>query len=156
MGFLDLPGLQYFYNKYVKGLKSHAFRDPANNLTTTASGYALDARQGKALNDKVTQLNSALEYERITGSNYYLCRIGDVKFYNYSGSIPEKWTGNLQFQMREALPVAFRPKNAVATGVVLRSGVTGILDISTSGIIKLNPSEDIPQGNWVMFSVCYI
>ena len=60
MGFLDLPGLQYFYNKYVKGLKSHAFRDPANNLTTTASGYALDARQGKALNDKVTQLNSAL------------------------------------------------------------------------------------------------
>ena len=61
MGFLDLPGLQYFYNKYIKGLKSHAFRDPANNLTTTASGYALDARQGKALNDKVTQLNSALE-----------------------------------------------------------------------------------------------
>lgn len=61
MGFLDLPGLQYFYNKYVKGLKSHAFRDPANNLTTTASGYALDARQGKALNDKVTQLNSALD-----------------------------------------------------------------------------------------------
>ena len=60
MGFLDLPGLQYFYNKYVKGLKSHAFRDPANNLTTTASGYALDARQGKALDDKVTQLNSAL------------------------------------------------------------------------------------------------
>ena len=59
MGFLDLPGLQYFYNKYVKGLKSHAFRDPANNLTTTASGYALDARQGKALDDKVTQLNSA-------------------------------------------------------------------------------------------------
>lgn len=60
MGFLDLPGLQYFYNKYIKGLKSHAFRDPANNLTTTASGYALDARQGKALDDKVTQLNSAL------------------------------------------------------------------------------------------------
>lgn len=59
MGFLDLPGLQYFYNKYIKGLKSHAFRDPANNLTTTASGYALDARQGKALDDKVTQLNSA-------------------------------------------------------------------------------------------------
>ena len=30
----------------------------ANNLTTTASGYALDARQGKALNDKYTSLNS--------------------------------------------------------------------------------------------------
>lgn len=32
----------------------------ANNLTTTQEGYALDARQGKALDDKVTQLNSAL------------------------------------------------------------------------------------------------
>lgn len=62
MGFLDLPGLQYFYNKYVKGLKSHAFRDPENNLTTTASGYALDARQGKALDDKIAELNSALAY----------------------------------------------------------------------------------------------
>lgn len=69
MGFLDLPGLQYFYNKYVKGLKSHAFRDPANNLTTTASGYALDARQGKALNDKVTQLNSALGRDTETFNN---------------------------------------------------------------------------------------
>ena len=59
MGFLDLPGLQYFYNKYVKGLKSHAFRDPANNLTTTASGYALDARQGKALKDQLDEQNSA-------------------------------------------------------------------------------------------------
>ena len=32
-----------------------------NNLTTTNSGYALDARQGKALNDSITSLNSALE-----------------------------------------------------------------------------------------------
>ena len=65
MGFLDLPGLQYFYNKYVEGLKSHAFRDPANNLTTTASGYALDARQGKALKDQLDALNSALPVEQI-------------------------------------------------------------------------------------------
>lgn len=106
--------------------------------------------------NELASKNSALEYERITGSNYYLCRIGDVKFYNYSGPISEKWTGNLQFPMREALPVAFRPKNAVATGVVLRQGITGTLDISTAGIIKLNPSADIEQGNWVMFSVCYI
>lgn len=29
-----------------------------NNLTTTASGYALDARQGKALNDKITHIEN--------------------------------------------------------------------------------------------------
>lgn len=32
-----------------------------NNLTTTNSGYALDARQGKALKDQLDEQNSALE-----------------------------------------------------------------------------------------------
>lgn len=89
MGFLDLPGLQYFYNKYVKGLKSHAFRDPANNLTTTASGYALDARQGKALNDKVTQLNSALATRNVCAedrfnqdANAFYGQVGWVTFFH--------------------------------------------------------------------------
>lgn len=39
-----LPGNQYLL--YVKG--------NANNLTTTQAGYTLDARQGKALNEKIT------------------------------------------------------------------------------------------------------
>lgn len=34
----------------------------ANNLTTTAEGYALDARQGKALKDQVDQLNTKTDY----------------------------------------------------------------------------------------------
>lgn len=33
----------------------------ANNLTTTAEGYALDARQGKALKDQVDQLNTKIQ-----------------------------------------------------------------------------------------------
>ena len=32
----------------------------ANNLTTTSSGYVLDARQGKALNDNLTTVNTTL------------------------------------------------------------------------------------------------
>ena len=43
-----------------------------NNLTTTKAGYALDARQGKALNDKYTTLNSALEWKAagdVTGTS---------------------------------------------------------------------------------------
>ena len=34
----------------------------ANNLTTTAEGYALDARQGKALKDQVDQLNTKISW----------------------------------------------------------------------------------------------
>lgn len=37
-----------------------------NNLTTTASGYALDARQGKTLNDKV---NNKFYYKEYTATN---------------------------------------------------------------------------------------
>ena len=33
----------------------------ANNLTTTATEYALDARQGKALNDKITSMQSSFQ-----------------------------------------------------------------------------------------------
>lgn len=38
-----------------------------NNLTTTASGYALDARQGKALNDKLTP--QRIEITNTAGAN---------------------------------------------------------------------------------------
>ena len=42
--------------KYFTDLKTHAFNNPANNLTTTSSGsYALDAYQGKVLNDKINK-----------------------------------------------------------------------------------------------------
>lgn len=41
----------------------------ANNLTTTATGYLLDARQGKALDDKISKLNTD------SGTGY--CRFHD-------------------------------------------------------------------------------
>lgn len=37
-----------------------------NNLVTTAAGYALDARQGKALSDKITTLNSNITPTTVT------------------------------------------------------------------------------------------
>lgn len=51
MAYLDQNGLALFWN----GLKSRFLpkTSVANNLTTTGEGYALDARQGKALNEEV-------------------------------------------------------------------------------------------------------
>ena len=51
MKFLDLTGLQHFYDKYLRPLKDAAFKNVANDLTTEGEGSVLDARQGKALND---------------------------------------------------------------------------------------------------------
>lgn len=50
MGYLNNTGLARFW----AGIKSRI----ANNLTTTGAGYFLDARQGKALNDKLAQANT--------------------------------------------------------------------------------------------------
>ena len=46
--------------KWFADLKSFAFKDLANNLTTTTTGSALDASQGKILNDKYSELNRSL------------------------------------------------------------------------------------------------
>ena len=158
MGFLDLPGLQYFYNKYIKGLKSHAFRDPANNLTTTASGYALDARQGKALDDKVTQLNSALTetenycvnehhamYIRIKGYTKELIMLNTNGFtttddVNY-GTVPEK----------------YRPINPVNCWINLNGLAKAHLSISTNGIIRIyEATANTPVGSHVAINHTFL
>lgn len=46
--------------KWFADLKSFAFKDLVNNLTTTTTGSALDASQGKILNDKYEELNQSL------------------------------------------------------------------------------------------------
>lgn len=46
--------------KWFADMKAAAFAGLANNCTTTVEGYALDARQGKALQDKVSEINSNL------------------------------------------------------------------------------------------------
>ena len=46
--------------KWFADLKSFAFKDLANNLTTSTTGNALDASQGKILNDKYNELNQSL------------------------------------------------------------------------------------------------
>ena len=61
MKYLDLTGLQYFYKKYIKTLGSAAKQAVANNLTTTAAGSVLDARQGKTLSDKIASETKTLK-----------------------------------------------------------------------------------------------
>lgn len=47
--------------KYFTDLKGHAFKDIVNNLTTSTTGSALDASQGKVLKDEVDETNSNLD-----------------------------------------------------------------------------------------------
>lgn len=46
--------------KWFADLKAHAFEEPVQNLTTNVAGKALDATQGKKIQDEIDALNSSL------------------------------------------------------------------------------------------------
>ena len=50
--------------KWLSSLKNAAFADVANNLTTSAEGSVLDARQGKELKSQIDQLNTKITYKK--------------------------------------------------------------------------------------------
>lgn len=77
----------------LNGLKTGSTSTVANNLTTNTSGYVLDARQGKTLNDSITTLNSTFSYETgtmgllrpcngCTGTEGYYIKVGKLVTFN--------------------------------------------------------------------------
>lgn len=72
--------------KWFTDLKSFAFKDLVNNLTTSTTGSALDASQGKVLNDKYDELNQSLNsivFKSIvtktsSGGNSFLLELDDA------------------------------------------------------------------------------
>lgn len=67
--------------KWFADLKGHAFKDTVNNLTTTATGSALDATQGKVLNDAIVK-----NARDISTLNSNLSVIGELYQFTLGGS----------------------------------------------------------------------
>lgn len=77
----------------LNGLKTGSTSTVANNLTTNTSGYVLDARMGKSLQDSITTLNSTFSYETgtmgllrpcngCTGTEGYYIKVGKLVTFN--------------------------------------------------------------------------
>ena len=132
-----------------------------NNLTTTASGYALDARQGKALNDKVGSLFTV--YDRQVHQN----RIDNAGLKEIRYTLPDgKHMSIVYCVFRTA--VAIQKDNAIATGF---SEALGLFLVNISGNrndthavqhFYLNPNgslcvyENIPAGVWCSCNGVYL
>ena len=58
--------------KFFTDLKPHAFSAPVDNLISTNANLALAATQGKALDEKITEINSALDKKQdsLKGGTY--------------------------------------------------------------------------------------
>lgn len=102
--------------KWFADLKAHAFEEPVQNLTTNVAGKALDATQGKKIQDEIDALNSALTdeefqviyqgkndvycyaklkngYATIKGESYDGLKIPSGSYYDLT-TLPEKYRPN--------------------------------------------------------------
>lgn len=67
--------------KYLSEVGNAAYVGMANNCTTTIAGFALDARQGKELMDRINELNRDLggcSFEQ-KGDNFYIVGADSVR-----------------------------------------------------------------------------
>lgn len=76
MSFLDFPGLQYFYNKYLKPIKPHAREETIKSYTVNEQGHVPDAElvvqlkeENESLQEEIEKLNSALTVKIYAGSS---------------------------------------------------------------------------------------
>ena len=109
------------------GLGSSATREIANNLTTTEDGYALDARQGAALNSAISTVNDAVTALNTRGTTQDVS--SDVNVTSTKGTISQK--------------SAYRTGNVVSLAFVFTSTTTiaanaglGISAIFASGALR--------------------
>lgn len=113
-----------------------------NNLTTTKAGFGLDARQGKALDDKITEINGSLENLkgwraiRINGNYDFkdgvcLIEIPNITVVDIAVSVSFIWTTGLNgFAILENGKICVRGYNVTSL-------LTGTAWIDICGIIKV-------------------
>ena len=77
--------------KWFADLKGAAFAAIANNLTTNTAGSVLDATQGKVLDDKITVINSSLEWVDIDTSGWALAYVQTLNLAKYNPATKEVW-----------------------------------------------------------------
>lgn len=116
-----------------------------NNLTTTASGYALDARQGKALNDKLAVSSEAINS---TYGTLRVKRAGNIITYQWNGnSTTPPTTGENIGTLSEN----FRPIDAVFFAIRAGNGA-GYFEIEANGAVTL-----VAAGNpWSVGNGAYV
>ncbi len=78
--------------KWFADIKGHAFKDTVNNLTTTATGSALDATQGKALNEAIKEVNKNLALIAYPYGTY-----SNVTIHGYISHKQNDSTGNSRY-----------------------------------------------------------
>ena len=132
-----------------------------NNLTTTSSGYALDARQGKALSDIVGSLFTADDRQ------VYQSRISNATLKEVRYTQPDGRHMSIVYCVFRT-EAAISAKGAIATGFLQPLGLSNTIisgirnDTVASEHFYINSSgslcavEALPTGTWCQCSGVYL
>lgn len=96
--------------------------DIVNNLTTTVANKALDARQGKALDDKIIALNRNLQE---TNTKYaYNTKAYAANILTFAESLPDGTFCTMQYDGYSAsgTPINGAPSNSSGTALITKTG----------------------------------
>lgn len=121
-----------------------------NNVTTTNSGYALDARQGKALQDQITQLSSNLSVTNSSVSNIKYVKYGNIVQISYSQTLS---TTSGSWTTLGTLPSGYRPKIETYITVSMATNA-GWIRITTGGIVSYYVHDAVSET--LRFSTSFI
>ena len=139
--------------KWFADLKAHAFEEPVQNLTTNVAGKALDATQGKKIQDEIDALNSSLTDEEFQviyqGENGVYCYAKlkngytTIKGESYDGlKIPSGSYYDLT-----TLPEKYRPNGSSHFSVNTLGGSAKIFGVvHNTGTVQLY--SDVETGYW--------
>lgn len=102
-----------------------------NNLTTTASGYALDARQGKALNDAVTTLNT---FKNVYDGLFQVSKKGNIGTLQFVSNVTQEYADGVTVF---TLPQGYFPATQYNWPVFSTTGAfLGTIRLHTDGTVK--------------------
>mgnify|MGYP007113611883 CR=1 FL=1 len=156
-------------SKWLADLGTAAFCTVANNLAVTAAGYVLDARQGKALSDKIAQLRSDiagnLNANQITleTSTYYpptvVARSGQSVYIKCAGYARKDIGAGGLFTIAAAgaLPEECRPvADALIMAPIAVDGRIVEVSVKADGSMKFSSSTALEAGFPINLNVTYM
>jgi len=131
-----------------------------NDLTATTGGYVLDARQGKELNDKITQNKTVKIFAAVSGS-LVLYRIGNTVFCTCTAGSYKNSAANGIYRDSDgnaipAIPEGYRPLNRVEIMPTNISARTFIADQGSSLGWRFCFTDAQTSAIAVRFSSCWV
>lgn len=149
-------------NIWTKIVSSILNKITANNLITTAAGYLLDARQGKALDDKISELNTKITPKDILSQITYGEGV-EVLYHNASmtgNHVTISLIADIGIQINETGTILQLPDiipcNPTPFCAVGRERAYSCLAILSGRVLFVMPKyNDIPAGDRICFNFSF-